>query len=136
MPAPIAVRFEPMVEAAKLRAWVLVIVAVVPLLKATLPVKLLLEPLVVKLIEVPAFRVVVPGTVSAPVWLIAAPAVAERFPVKVKLGKTTFAEALLKFSVKLRKAVSEPRLVGVVAAALVLVKLKSCTLPSVTPEAK
>ena len=52
------------------------------------------------------------------------------------MGKTILAAALLKFSVKLRSAVSEPRLVGTEAAALLLVKLKSCTFPSVAPAAK
>jgi len=62
-----AVKFVPMFEAAKFKGLVSVIVAVLPLLKATLPVKLLAEPLVVKSMEVPAFKVVVPGTVRAPV---------------------------------------------------------------------
>lgn len=57
-------------------------------------------------------------------------------PVKVKLGKTMFAEALLKFSVKLRKLVREVRFVGEAAEALVFVRLKSCTLPKVAPAAK
>jgi len=123
----IAVKFVPIFEAAKFKVLVLVMVAVVPLVKATLPVKLLLLPLVVKSIAVPAFRVVVPGTTTAPVSLMAAPAVRERFPLlfKVTAGKTIFAAALLKLSVKLRKAVREPRLVGAAAAALLLVRLKS-----------
>ena len=66
MPAPIAVKLLPIVEAAKFKAWVLVMLAVVPLLKVTVPVKLLLLPLVVKSIEVPAFSVVVPGTMTVP----------------------------------------------------------------------
>jgi len=122
-----AVKFVPIVEVAKFNIWVLVMVAVVPLVKATLPVKLLLLPLVVKSIAVPAFRVVVPGTTTAPVSLMAAPAVRERFPLlfKVTAGKTIFAAALLKLSVKLRKAVSAPRWVGAAAAALIFVRLKS-----------
>ena len=63
----IAVKLVPMLEAAKFRVLVSVIVAVVPLVKATLPVRLLLAPFVVRSIEVPAFKVVVPGTVSVPV---------------------------------------------------------------------
>jgi len=134
----IAVKFVPIVEAAKFKALVFVIVAVVPLLKATFPVKLLLLPLVVKSIAVPAFRVVVPGTTTAPVSLMAAPAVRERFPllINVMLGKIMFAAALLKLSVRLRKAESEPTLVGTAAAAFVLVRLKSWMLPKVAPEAK
>jgi len=57
-------------------------------------------------------------------------------PVKVNPGNAILAAALLKLSVKLRKAVREPRLVGTAAEALVLVKLKSCTLPRVAPDAK
>src|SRR5277367_4124996 len=134
----IAVRFEPMFAAAKFKVLVSVMVAVVPLVKATLPVKLLLEPLVVKSIEVPAFKVVVPGTTTVPPSLIAAPAVKERLPplFRVTTGKTMLAAALLKLSVKLRKAVSEVKLVGAEAEALVLVRLKSCTLPRVAPLAK
>ena len=63
----IAVKFVPMFEIAKFKGLVSVIVAVLPLVKATLPVKLLLVPLVVRSMEVPAFKVVVPGTVSVPV---------------------------------------------------------------------
>ena len=102
-------------------------VAVVPLVKATLPVKLLLPPLVVKSIDVPAFKVVVPGTVTVPASVIAAPAVSERLPllVKVILGTAIFAAALLKFKVKLRRLLSEERLLGTEAEALVLVRLKS-----------
>jgi len=123
----IAVKLLPIFEVAKFKVLVFVMVAVVPLVKATLPVKLLLLPLVVKSIEVPAFRVVVPGTITVPASLIAAPAVRERFPlvVKVTAAKTIFAAGLLKFSVKLRNAVSEPKLVGTAAAAFVLVRLKS-----------
>ena len=62
-----AVKFVPMLEAAKFKVWVSVIVAVVPLVNATLPVRLLLVPLVLKSMEVPAFKVVVPGTVIVPV---------------------------------------------------------------------
>jgi len=138
MPAPVAVKFVPMVEAAKFKAWVLVMLAVVPLTRETLPVKLLLAPLVVKLIELPALRVVVPGTVTVPVWLMAPPAVKDKLPplFKVTLGKAMLAEALLKFRVKLRKAVKAVKFVGAVAAALILVKLKSWTLFKVAPEAK
>ena len=133
-----AVKFVPMLEAAKFRVLVSVIVAVVPLVSATLPVKLLLPPLVVKSIEVPAFKVVVPGTVTVPASVIAAPAVSERLPLLFNVieGMLMLAAALLKFSVKLRKAVSEPKLVGAAAAALVFVRLKSCTFPKVAPEAK
>lgn len=56
-----------MFAAAKFSSCVLVMLADVPLVKATLPVKLLLAPLAVKSIEVPAFKVVVPGTLRAPV---------------------------------------------------------------------
>ena len=122
-----AVKFVPILEAAKFRVLVSVIVAVVPLVKATLPVKLLLVPLVVKSIEVLAFKVVVPGTVTVPASVIAAPAVTERLPlfVKVILGKAIFAAALLKFKVKLRRFVSELKFVGTEAEALVFVRLKS-----------
>lgn len=65
MPAPVAVRFVPMLEAAKFKVLAFVIVAEVPLVRATAPTKLLLPPFVVKSIEVPAFKVVVPGTVIA-----------------------------------------------------------------------
>src|ERR1051326_3376952 len=136
MPAPLAVKFVPMLEAAKFKAWVLVMLAVVPLVRATLPVKLLLAPLVVKSIEVPAFKVVVPGTVITPAWLMAAPAVKDKLPLKVTLGKSILAEALLKLSVRLRKAVKDVRFIGAEAAALILVKLKSWTLSKVGPEAK
>src|SRR5215472_12982765 len=109
-----AVKSLPIFEAAKFKVLISVIVAVVPLLRATLPVKLLLAPLVLKSIEVPAFKVVVPGTVTVPASLIAAPAVRERLPLFVKVmdGKLILAAALLKFSVKLRRAVSDVRLVG------------------------
>jgi len=142
MPAPlavaIAVKSVPMLEAAKTKDCVLVRVAVVPLVKATLPMKLLLLPLVVKSMEVPAFKVVVPGTTIVPLWLMAAPAVKDRFPplFKVTAGSTIFAATLLKFRVKLRSAVSDVKLVGAEAAALALLKLKSCTLLKVAPEAK
>ena len=56
--------------------------------------------------------------------------------VKVTAGRLILAATLEKLSVKLRSAVSEPRLVGEAAAALVLLRLKSWTLPSVAPEAK
>ena len=133
-----AVKFVPMLEAAKFKVLVSVIMAVVPLVRATLPVKLLLAPLVVKSIEVPAFKVVVPGTVTVPVSLMAAPAVKERLPplFKVMDGIAIFAAAFEKFSVKLRSAVSDVKLVGMAAAALLFVRLKSCTLPSVAPEAQ
>ena len=136
MPAPVAVKSVPIVEAAKCKAWVLVMLAVVPLLRATLPVKLLLLPWVVKSMEVPAFNVVVPATVTAADWLMAAPAVKDKLPLAWMPGKIMPAEALLKLSVKLRKAVKDVKLVGATAAALILVKLKSCTLPKVAPEAK
>ena|SRR5277367_2399265 len=134
----IAVRFEPMFEAAKFKVLVSVMVAVVPLVKATLPVKLLLEPLVVKSIEVPAFKVVVPGTTTVPLSLIAAPAVKERLPllVKVIVGRAMLAAAFEKLIVKLRRLVKEVRFVGREADALVLARLKSCTLPRVAPLAK
>src|SRR5271170_167118 len=132
-----AVRLVPIFETAKFKVLVSVIVAVVPLVSATLPVRLLLVPLVVKSIAVPAFKVVVPGTVTVPASLMAAPAVKDRLPllVKVMLGRAMFAAALLKFSVKLRKFVSKVRLVGRLAAALVLVRLKSWILPKVPPKA-
>lgn len=122
-----AVKLVPMLDAAKFKVCVLVRVVVVPLMSATLPVRLLLLPLVVKSIEVPASRVVVPGTTKVPDWLIVPPEVASRLPLlfKVKAGRTRLAEAELKFKVKLRKAESELRLVGVAAAAFVLVRLKS-----------
>src|ERR1700722_8103968 len=99
MPAPTAVatavKLLPIVEAAKFKVLVLVMLAVVPLVSATLPVKLLAVPLVVKSIEVPAFKVVVPGTVTVPASLMAAPAVKERLPllVKVMAGRAMFAAA-------------------------------------------
>src|SRR5690348_12745679 len=101
----IAMKFVPMVEVAKCKGWVFVIVVVVPLTKAAVPVRLLLLPFVVKSIEVPAFKVVVPGTTTEPVWLIAAPAAKDKLPLlfRVRVGKIIFAEALLKFTVKLRK---------------------------------
>src|SRR5579863_5936829 len=101
-----AVKFVPMFEVAKFKGLVSVIVAVLPLVKATVPVKLLLAPLVLKLMEVPAFKVVVPGTVRVPVWLIAPPAVSERLPlfVKVRAGRLRLAEALLKLRVKIGRA--------------------------------
>src|SRR5690349_1980091 len=140
MPAPAAeataVKLVPIFEAAKFKVLVLVMVAVEPLVKATLPVKLLLVPLVVKLIEVPAFKVVVPGTVTVPAWLMAAPAVRERLPplVSVIAGMLMLAEALLKLSVRLRRLVSDVRLVGKRARVLVLVRLKSWILPKVPPK--
>jgi len=123
----IAVKFVPILEAAKFKVLVFVMVAVVPLVKATLPVKLLLLPLVVKSIEVPAFKVVVPGTTTVPASLMAAPAVNDKLPLlfNVKLGKTMFAEALLKFKVKLRRLVKDVRLVGAAAEALLFARLKS-----------
>jgi len=123
----IAVKFVPIFEVAKFKVLVFVIVAVVPLVRATLPVKLLLLPLVVKSIEVPAFKVVVPGTTTVPASLMAAPAVNDKLPllVKVTLGKAMLAEALLKFSVKLRRLLKDPRLVGAEAEALLLVRLTS-----------
>ena len=132
----IAVRLVPIFEAAKFKVLVLVMVAVVPLVKATFPVKLLLPPLVVKSIEVPAFKVVVPGTTTVPPSLIAAPAVKERLPplFRVTAGRAMFAAALLKLSVKLRRLLKEARLVGSEAEALLLVRLKSCTLPKVPPK--
>src|SRR5580700_10823898 len=133
----IAVRLVPILEAAKFKVLVSVMVAVVPLVKATLPVKLLLAPLVVKSIEVPAFKVVVPGTTTVPASLIAAPAVKDRLPplVKVIEGKAMLTPEFEKFKVRLRKLLSEARLVGREAAALVLLRLKSCTLPKVPPKA-
>jgi len=123
----IAVKFVPIVEAAKFKVLVFVMVAVVPLVKATLPVKLLLLPLVVKSIEVPAFRVVVPGTTTVPASLMAAPAVNDKLPllVKVTLGKAMLEEALLKFKVKLRRLVKAVRLVGIEAEALLFARLTS-----------
>ncbi len=110
-----------------MRVLVSVIVALVPLVSATLPVKLLLAPLVLKSIEVPAFKVVVPGTVTVPLSLIDPPEVKKRLPplFKVTEGNTMLAEALLKLAVRLRKAVKEVKLLGNEAAALVLVRLKS-----------
>ena len=66
------------------------------------------------------------------------PAVKLRLPplCKVVPGRAILAEALEKFSVKLRKADNEVKLVGAEAAALVLVKLKSWTLLIVAPAAK
>ena len=104
------------------------------LLKVTAPVSALLCVKVMAL--PPAVKLEVPGTVKAPVCVMAPPAVTEIDPplFKVKVGKAMAAP--LKFRVKLRKAVSEEKLVGKVAAALELVKLKSCTLPRVAPAAK
>jgi len=142
MPAPLAVAMAvksvPIVDAAKIKDCVFVIVALVPLIKATLPIKLLLLPLVVKSMAVPAFNVVVPGTMIVPPWLMAAPAVSDRLPplFKVTAGNTMFAATLLKFRVKFRSAVKEVKLIGAEAAALALLKLKSCTLLKVGPEAK
>lgn len=71
MPAPLAVAMAvkslPMVDRAKFKVWVSVSVAEVPLVSETAPLRLLLVPLVVKSILLPAFKVVVPGTVSVPV---------------------------------------------------------------------
>ena len=71
MPAPaavaIAVKFVPIVDAAKFKVLVLVMLVDVPLERLTTPVKLLAAPLVVKSIDPPAFNVVVPGTVIVPV---------------------------------------------------------------------
>jgi len=122
-----AVKFVPIFEAAKFKVLVFVMVAVVPLVKATFPVKLLLLPLVVKSIEVPALKVVVPGTTTAPASLMAPPAVNDKLPVlfNVKLGKTMFAEALLKLNVKLRRLVKAVRLVGIEAEALLFARLRS-----------
>jgi len=93
IPAPTALRWVPMFEAEKSRACVLVSVAEVPLVKATAPVKLLLLPLVVKSIDVPAFKVVVPGTTTAPLWLRVPPAVSDKLPplFKVKAGTSMLA---------------------------------------------
>ena len=135
-PAPVAFKSVPIVEVPKFKFKVLLTLAEVPLDSDTAPVKLLAPPFVVKSIEVPAFRVVVPGTVIEPDWLMAAPAVRFKLPLSVKTGITILALALLKFKVKLRNAVSEVRLVGAAAAALTFVRLKSCTLPSVAPVAK
>ena len=123
----IAVKLVPMLEAAKFKVLVLVMAAVVPLIKATFPVRLFAVPLVVKSIEEPAFSMVVPGTVSVPLWLMAAPAVTERLPplARVKEGSVMLVALLLKLRVKLRKTLSESRLVGRVAAALILLRLKS-----------
>src|SRR5580658_2002473 len=106
-----------MLEAAKFKVLVSVMVAVVPLVKATLPVKLLLAPLVVKSIEVPAFKVVVPGTVTVPLSVIAAPAVKDRLPLLFKVIEGKAMAALLKFKVKLLKALCEVKLVGRAALA-------------------
>jgi len=123
----IAVKLVPIFAAAKFKVLVLVIVALVPLVNATLPVKLLLLPLVVKSIEVPAFKVVVPGTTTVPASLIAAPAVNDKLPllVKVTLGKAMLAAALLKFNVKLRRLLKAVRLVGTEAEALLFARLRS-----------
>lgn len=56
--------------------------------------------------------------------------------VKVRVGKAMLVVGLLKWSVKLRNAVSADTFVGGVAAALIFVKLKSCTLSSVVLAAK
>lgn len=133
-----AVKLVPMLEVAKFKVLVLVMVAEVPLVKETLPVRLFDAPLVVKLIEVPALSVVVPGTTIVPLWLMAPPAVIAKLPLlfNVIAGTLILTAALEKLSVKLRKALSEFRLVGRDAAAFVLVKLKSCILPRVAPAAK
>jgi len=130
-----ALKFVPIVEVAKIKGCVLVMLALVPLVSATVPLRLLAAPWVVKSIALPAFSVVVPGTVSAPLWLMMPPAVTFRLPLlfKVRAGKAIFALALLKFSVKLRRLVSALRLVGMLAAAAILVRLKSCTALKVAP---
>ena len=91
-----AVKLVPMVEVAKFKVLISVMVAVVLLVRATVPVKLLLAPLVVKsIVEEAALKVVVPGTVTVPLWLIAPPEVRFKLPLDVKVSVGTTIAALL-----------------------------------------
>ena len=125
-----------MEDAAKSRAELVVIAALlVPVLvKVTAPVILLFWVSVIAL--APALNKAVPGTTKAPVCVIAPPAVADNDPplFKVKAGKAI--PALAKLTVRLRRVVREVKLVGNVAAALIFVRLTSKTLFKVAPAAK
>ena len=83
-------------------------------------------------------KLAVPGTVIVAPSVMLPFAVADKLPpfvkVKAEAGKTI--PALLKLIVKLRKAVSELRFVGKVAAESILYRVKSWTLASVAPVAK
>ena len=91
------------------------------LLKVTAPVSVLFCVSVMALL--PAIKFEVPATAKAPVCVMAPLAVALREPVKVRAGRAM--PAALKFSVKLRKLVSEVKFVGKFAETLLLLKLKS-----------
>ena len=64
MPAPTVVRSPLILEVLKDKVCVLMMLVLVPLVRATLPVKLLAVPLALKSMKVPALKVEVPGTVS------------------------------------------------------------------------
>lgn len=100
------------------------------LLSETAPVKALVA--LVKVIALlPAVKLAVPGTVNAPVWVMAPPAVAVKLPALFKVSAGKAMAALSNCKVRLRKLVSEAKFVGSAAAALVLRKPTSRTLPKV-----
>jgi len=116
-PPELIVKFCPTLEAANCKAPLVVSeTGLEPLLlKVTAPVSALLCVKVMAL--PPAVKLEVPGTIKAPVCVMAPPAVTAIEPplFKVKAGKAM--AALLKFKVKLLKALSEAKLVGRAALA-------------------
>ena len=85
-----------------------------PLLeRATAPVKALLCVKVMAL--APALKLEVPGTVKAPVWVMAPPAVTDKLPPEVSVSAGKVIAVVVKFKVRLRKLVKLARFVGSVA---------------------
>jgi len=86
----------------------------IPLLeRLTAPVKALLCVKVMAL--APEVKLEVPGTVKAPVWVIAPPAVTDKLPPEFSVRAGKAIAVLAKFKVRLRKLVKLARLVGSVA---------------------
>ena len=102
--------------------------------RETAPIKALLCVSVMP--KPPVVKLEVPGTVKTPDCVMVPPAVTAIEPPLFKVSAGSAMAALLKFSVKLRKAVKEVRFVGKAAEALLFVRLKSCTFPKVAPAAK
>ena len=135
-PFDVTVKLLPTLDAANTVAILLASdTSLAPLLdKVIAPVKLL--PAVVKVIALaPALKFAVPGTVIAPVCVIAPPAVAFKLPLLVKVTAGNAIAALSNVIVKLRKLVSPVKL-GNTAPLLTLRNATSRTLLLVPPKIK
>ena len=100
----------------------------------TAPVKSLV-PVFSVIANAPVVKFAVPGTVNAPAWEMMPPAVTDKLPPACKVVAGNETAALSNCSVRLRRFVNDPILVGTVDDALISRNPTSRMLASVPPNA-